>query len=226
MSTQKSVVIAGASGVVGGRVLKQLLEHPDVSRVTAVGRKQLQQKHPKLVSTVADLHNAGSIGRVAPDDVAVAFCCLGTTMKAAGSKEAFRAVDYGAVVAFATAMKDKGATRFVLLTSTGASTKSGNFYLKTKGEAEDAVESLGFTSFVTLRPSFLDDEGGRKEQRTGEQLALPVARLVFSIVGKHHRLAPITIDVVARAMVRLGFDDANEKVRVVESDKLHAIGEP
>lgn len=220
----QSVVIAGASGVVGARVLHHLLEHPGVGRVTAIGRRQLQQKHPKLVSTVADLSSASSIGRVTPDDVTIAFCCLGTTMKAAGSKEAFRAVDYGAVTAFAQAMHDKRARRFVLLTSAGASTKSSNFYLRTKGEAEDAVESMGFAGFVAVRPSFLDDEGGRKEQRTGEQLALPVARALFSIIGKTHRWAPISVDVVGRAMVRLGFDTTTDKRRVVESDTLHAIG--
>ena len=226
MSKTHSIVVAGASGVVGARVLHHLLQHPEVSRVTAIGRKQLQVKHPKLVSTVADLGSAAAISRVTPDDVAVAFCCLGTTMKIAGSEAAFRAVDHGAVVAFATAMKDKGAARFVLLTSAGASTSSRNLYLRVKGEAEDAVESLAFGGFVAVRPSFLDDEGGRKEQRTGEQIALPLAKALFAVIGKTHRWAPISVDVVGRAMVRLGFDTANDKLRVVESDKLHAIGQP
>ncbi len=220
----QSVVIAGASGVVGGRVLHHLLEHPRVGRVTAIGRRQLQQKHGKLVSAVVDLDSPSSVARSTPDDVALAFCCLGTTMKAAGSKAAFRAVDFDAATAFARAMRDKGAQRFLLLTSARASAKSGNFYLKTKGEAEEAIESLGFPTLVVLRPALLDDEGRRKEQRPGEKLALPVARAIFSVVGKTHRWAPISVDVVARAMVRLAFDSTQERVRFVENDKLHAIG--
>ena len=218
-----NVVIVGASGVVGARVLHHLLDHPLVGRVTAIGRRPLLQKHAKLVSVVANLSSSSSICTVTPDEVTVAFCCLGTTMKAAGSKEAFRAIDHDAVIAFATAIHQKGGKRFVLLTSAGASTTSGNFYLKTKGAVEDAVADIGFESFVTLRPSILDDGGKRQEQRLGEQVVLPVARAIFSLIGKTHRWAPIGIDVVGTAMVRLGFDATNQRVRVIESDQIHAV---
>jgi uncharacterized protein YbjT (DUF2867 family) len=95
-----SVVIAGASGVVGSRALRQLLARDDVERVVAVGRRRLPLRHNKLLSTVVDLHDRAATAAVIPADLGVALCALGTTMKAAGSKEAFRAVDYDAIVAF------------------------------------------------------------------------------------------------------------------------------
>lgn len=222
--TAVNVVIAGASGVVGARVLHHLLAHPDVARVTAVGRRQLPQKHARLVSKVVDLHSEGAISIEVPDDATLAFCCLGTTMAAAGSKEAFRAVDYDTVRAFGEAVRHKSTQRFLLVSSAGAKVTSSNFYLKTKAEAEDALESLAFPHLVVARPSFLDDEGARKDHRLGERLALPVARAIFSVVGKTSRFAPITADTVGRALVRLAFDDTKDRLRVIESDALHAIG--
>jgi uncharacterized protein YbjT (DUF2867 family) len=219
----KNVVLAGASGVVGARVLHHLLGHADVGRVTALGRRQLAQRHAKLVSKVVDLQSEGALSLETPDDVGLALCCLGTTMKQAGSPAAFRAVDHDAVVNFARAALHKGAQRFVLVSALGANPKSGNFYMKVKGEAEDALESLGFAQLTIVRPSLLDDEGARTDHRLGERLALPLARAVFSVVGKTHRYAPITVDAVARAVVRLAFDETKDRTRVVESDRLHGI---
>lgn len=220
----KNVVIVGASGAVGARVLHHLLARDDVSRVTALGRKTLAQKHPKLVSKVVDVGNAGGMGLEIPDAVVTAFCCLGTTIKQAGSQAAFAAVDLDAVKAFGEAALHKGAQRLVLCSSLGANAKSGNFYLKTKGEAEDALERLGFTQLTIVRPSFLDDEGTRKDHRLGEKLGLPIAKAIFAVVGKQRRYAPITVDTVGRAMVKLGFDDTRERTRFVESDQLHVLG--
>ncbi len=219
-----NVVITGASGAVGARVLHHLLARDDVKRVTAIGRKVLSLKHPKLVSKVADVQSMSAMQLEIPDAVGVAFCCLGTTIQQAGSKPAFRAVDHDAVVAFGEAALHKGAQRLVLCSSVGANRASGNFYLKTKGEAESALQSLGFAQLTVVRPSFLDDEGTRKDQRLGERIALPVARAVFAVVGKQRRYAPITVDVVGKAMVRLAYDDTRDRTRIVESEQLHGIG--
>lgn len=217
-----TVAIAGASGVVGTRALQHLLARADVGRVVAVGRRVLPVAHDKLVSKVADLGSAAAIAAALPDDVAAAICCLGTTMKQAGSKEAFRAVDHDAVVAFGRAARDRGARRFVLVSSIGADARSRNFYLKTKGEAEDALRALGWPHLAILRPSFIDDEGARTDQRPGERLALPLVRAVFSVVGRESRWAPIRADTIARAAVRQALDEADEGVRVVEGAAMHA----
>lgn len=220
----KTVVITGASGVVGGRVLEQLLAHPEVGRVVALGRRALPFEHEKLSSVVVDLQSAEAMAAAIPDDVAVAVCCLGTTMKKAGSKEAFAAVDRDAVVAFGEAARRRGARRFLLVSSIGADANAKTFYLRIKGEAERALSELGFEQLTVLRPSFIDDEGTRTDDRLGERLGLPVAKAVFSIVGKTHRYAPIRATTIAKALVRLAFDDARETVRIVPSDQIHALG--
>jgi uncharacterized protein YbjT (DUF2867 family) len=221
----KTVVIAGGSGVVGSRVVHNLLARDDVGRVVALGRRELAVEHDKLASKIVDVQGAIAIAREMPDDVSHAFCCLGTTMKKAGSKEAFRAVDFDAVVAFAEAAREKGAQRFLLVSSIGADAGARTFYLRTKGEAEDALAKLGFPQLVIVRPSFIDDEGKRDEARLAERLGLGVARVAFSIVGKTNRYAPITADTIAKAMIRVAFDDTNsEPRRVIESDALHVLG--
>jgi len=221
----KSALLAGASGLVGSRLVHHLLQHPDIDRVTAIGRRPLAIKHGKLVSKVADLGSTSSIALEVPDDgAAFAFCCLGTTMKQAGSKEAFRAVDFGAVVAFGEACLQKGVIHFLLVSSLGANSKSGSFYFRTKGEAEDDLMTLGFPRLTIVRPSMLDDEGQRRDPRIIEKVTLPLARALFSVVGKTRRRAPVAADVVARALVDLAFDNNNERCRVVESDQLHRLG--
>ncbi len=219
-----TVVMAGASGVVGSRALQHLLAREGVERVVALGRRPLSLEHPKLVSRVVDLRSPAAMAPEIPEGVEVALCCLGTTMKQAGSREAFRAVDHDAVVAFAEAARARGARRFLLVSALGADARSGNFYLRTKGEAEDAVARLGYPQLTVVRPSLIDDQGARGEVRLGERLALPVARAVFSLVGRTSRYAPVPADAIGKALVRLAFDDATEPRRTVPSEALHALG--
>jgi len=213
-------LVAGGSGAVGARLLQDLLVDDRVGRVAAVGRRALAARHARLVSVVADLSDAA----VCPDEVDVAFCCLGTTMRQAGSREAFRAVDHDAVVAFAEAAKRHGAKRFLLVTSLGADALAKSFYLRTKGEAEDAVERVGFSSFVVVRPSLLDPGGARRDRRPGEALGLSVMRALGPVIGRQSRWAAIPVDVVARALVRLAFDPGAARRRIVLSDELHRLG--
>lgn len=219
------VVIAGASGVVGSRALHRLLAREDVAHVTALGRRVLPLQHEKLVSRTVNLRNKTAIASDIPDGTAVAICCLGTTMTKAGSKDAFRAIDYDTVVAFGEAAREKGAERFVLVSSVGANPRARHFYLRTKGETEEALERLTYPPLTVLRPPFIDDEGARGESRTGERLALPLALIVFSVFGKTSRYAPVRADVIAKAVVRLALDDIDaQPVRIVESDQLHEPG--
>jgi uncharacterized protein YbjT (DUF2867 family) len=218
-------LVAGGSGVTGARLLHHLLADERVGRVTAVGRKPLALRHARLVSVVADLTDAASIGRVCPDEVDVAFCALGTTIRQAKTRAGFRSVDHDAVVAFATAARRHGAERFLLVSSLGASSSSLSFYLRTKGEAEDAVVAIGFPQVVFARPSILDDEGTRRDRRIGEKVGLAVMRTITPIIGSQSRSAPIRTDAVARALVRLAFDPGPARVRIVLSDELHRLGD-
>ncbi len=220
----KTVVLIGGSGVVGARVLAHLLGHGEVGRVIALGRRLLSVEHEKLVSKVVDLNSPESVGREIADDAAIAVSCLWTTMKQAGSQEAFRSVDRDAVLAFGQAALDRGAERFLLVSSLGADAQSRNFYLKTKGETEAALAQLGYPQLTVLRPSFIDDQGARVEYRLAERIGLPICRALFSIVGRTSRYAPIRADTIAKALVHLAFDQTAERVRFVESDRLHVLG--
>ena len=150
-------------------------------------------------------------------------CCLGTTLKQAGSKDAFRRVDHDAVVTFAEAALERGAQRFVLVSSLGADPRARNFYLRTKGETEAAAARLGYTQLTVLRPSFIDDQGARTEYRPLERLTLPFARAVFSVIGRTTRYSPVSAEVIGKALVRVAFDETTERVRIIESEKIHAF---
>jgi uncharacterized protein YbjT (DUF2867 family) len=219
-----AVAIIGSSGVVGSRVMHHLLSRSGVGPVVALGRRPAPLQHERLVSRVVDIQSARAIAPELPDNLWGAISCIGTTLQKAGSKSAFRAVDHDAVLAFAEAARGKGAQRFLLLSSIGASARSRSFYLQTKGQTEDGLATLGFPQLTILRPSLIDDQGTRAEHRVGERLALSLGGAIFSAVGKTHRYAPIPADVIARALVRLAFDETTEHTRIVESDRLHELG--
>ncbi len=193
----KTVWVAGGSGLVGGELVGALLGDEAVGAVIAVGRRPLPREHAKLRSATVDFADPGSFEGVetseAPD---AAFCCLGTTIKKAGSPEAFRAVDHDAVLAFAKAARKRGAKVFLHVSSLGADAGSGALYTRTKGEVEAAVAGLGFDSVYAFRPSILDGE--RTESRPGERIGLAVMRTLSPLLGKYR---PTRIGAVAEAMV-------------------------
>ena len=213
-----SAVIAGASGLVGGRCLHHLLEQPQIARVTALVRTQLSLTNAKLEQRVVTFP---AVIDAVPKDVDAAFCALGTTIKKAGSREGFAAVDKDAVLAFARASRTRGARCFVLVSSVGADPRSMNFYLRIKGEVEHDVSALGFETLHILRPSVLDGE--RAESRPAERISIAVLRKVSGVLGTGFKYAPIHVDVVGKAMVKLALSTARG-VTVHESPALHALG--
>ncbi len=186
--------LAGGSGLVGGVLLRQLLDDAHFDRVISVGRRELPLAHPKLAQVTADLAGAPALGGLPPP--AVAFSCLGTTIKKAGTREAFRAVDHGAVLAFARAARGLGAGVFVHVSSLGADVRSRAFYLAVKGELERDLAQLGFPSVYALRPSMLDGE--RAERRPAEAFGLVVMRALSPLLG---RWRPTKVEAVARVMI-------------------------
>ncbi len=189
----KTAWVAGGSGLVGGELVKQLLADEGVTSVVTVGRRKLPLEHAKLHQAVVDF--AAPAGLEALPAPEVAFCSLGTTIKQAGSQEAFRAVDFDAVVAFARAARARGATTFVHVTALGADAKSSVFYNAVKGQVEKAVADLGYARVVALRPSLLD--GDRAESRPMERVALAVGRTLGPLLGKYR---PTPASAVAAAM--------------------------
>lgn len=190
----KTTWVAGGSGLVGGELLKLLLGSDDFETVVAVGRKPLPIQRLKLRQATVDFADLASFDALdAPD---AAFCCLGTTIKKAGSPEGFRAVDLDAVVTFARAAKQKGAKVFLHVSSLGADARSSMLYNRVKGQAEEAVAALGFESVYAFRPSVLDGE--RAESRPMEKVSLVVGRALGPLLGKYR---PTLVSSVAEAMV-------------------------
>ncbi len=217
-----TALIAGASGLVGSHLLEQLLESPEYDRVIALGRRPLERRHPKLVTVVADF---GALDRVETglrcDDV---FCCLGSTIKQAGSPENFRAVDQGAVLAFAWVAQRNGAARFFLVSSLGADASSRFLYNRVKGETEEALEVLGFSTLAIFRPSLL--LGPRREFRLGERLSAAVLWLAEPLLlGRLRQYRAIQAEVLARAMVRCSLGRQGQDVLIFRSDEIQDLGE-
>ena len=133
-------LLAGASGLVGGYVLDSLLDAPDFSRVFAISRRPLGREHSRLANRIVQFDKLES--QLKGTACHVAFCCLGTTLKQAGSEAAFRQVDFDYALAFARAARVAQAQRFVVVSSAGANPESKNFYLRVKGEMERALAEL------------------------------------------------------------------------------------
>src|SRR5688572_11971644 len=145
--------IAGATGLVGRALLDALLAEPRVEQVAALARRPLPRTHPKLESVTVDFERLEQ--ELAGRRATCAFCCLGTTIKKAGSQDAFRRVDHDYVLAFARAALAAGAEKLLVVTALGADAKSGIFYNRVKGEVEAHLRELGFRELHLLRPSLL-----------------------------------------------------------------------
>ena len=154
-SSRRTALLAGASGLVGGHLLQRLLADPRYRQVIAVSRKALGIEHPKLRSLITDFDPIEAAIAGLGETVDDAFCALGTTIKTAGSRAAFRRVDFGYVVAFARAARAAGARHFMLVSAIGASARSRIFYLRVKGETEEAVAALGYPALHIFRPGLL-----------------------------------------------------------------------
>jgi uncharacterized protein YbjT (DUF2867 family) len=190
----KTALIAGASGLTGGYLLNLLLESPEYSTVIAYVRKSSGLTHPKLKEMLVDWETLQE--PVAAEDV---FCCLGTTIKKAGSQEAFRRVDYDYPLQLAQLQFRGGSQQFLLVSAMGADAESSIFYSRVKGELENALQSIGYNSLHIFRPSFI--AGPRKESRPGERIGLAIFSFLSPLfIGPLKKYAPIHAGKIAKAM--------------------------
>jgi uncharacterized protein YbjT (DUF2867 family) len=222
----RTALIAGASGLVGSACLARLLAEPSYARVVALARRLLPVTHPKLETLVVDFARPEQLRAVPHDD---AFCALGTTMARAGSREAFRAVDYLAVLALADLAIEGGARQFVLVSSVGADATSGNFYLRVKGEAEAAVAKRPFEAVHVLRPSLL--LGDRQESRPGEAMARAVVPWLNPLlIGPARIYRALAAGTVGAAMVgaalmgarAIATGEPSRRTRILHYDEIIA----
>jgi len=196
--SRRSALLAGATGLVGGHLLRLLLADDTYQKVTILSRRGLPLTNPKLQQRLIDFDHLADLDAPKVDDV---FCCLGTTIRKAGSQDAFRKVDFGYVEALARVAARAGAKQFLLVSAIGADPKSRVFYSRVKGETEAAVQAVGFTATHIFQPSML--MGDRTESRVLERVGTPLMRAVaFAMVGPLRHYRPIPAVDVAAAMVR------------------------
>jgi uncharacterized protein YbjT (DUF2867 family) len=200
MVAKKTALIAGSTGLVGRELLILLVEDPAYDKIIALVRKKNSYKHAKLVQVETDfnrLDESSDYFRNVND----VFCCLGTTMKNAGSKEAFIRVDYEYPVALAELAEKNSCEGFYCISSMGADPKSRVFYNRVKGQLEAKIKSLKIPSIYIFRPSLLI--GYREEVRIGERIAIAIFRaLAFIFWGPLKNLKGITSVKVANAMIQ------------------------
>ena len=196
LTATRVVALAGATGLVGRFILEGLLADASVASVHALGRREPGVSHPKLTSHVVDFKALPPLPPV--DEV---YLALGTTIKAAGSQAAFRAVDFDANLSFARAALAAGARRCGLVSAMGADAKSRVFYNRVKGETEEALARLQFEGLVIARPSPLvgNREALGQPARTAVRVATAVSRLLGPRAPANYR--PVAAADVARALM-------------------------
>lgn len=204
MNAGRAVLLAGATGLVGSRVLARWLEADEGPLVIAPVRRPLAVSHPRLRVLVGhwDAEAVAAALAEAGATLEAYACCLGTTIRQAGSREAFLAVDRDLVLSLGAIARGLGARQALLVSSVGASAQSGNFYLRVKGEAERGLAAQGFERVDCLRPGLLLGERAerRRAEAWGQRLA-PVTKPLM--IGPLRRYRAIRADVVAGAMVSL-----------------------
>jgi uncharacterized protein YbjT (DUF2867 family) len=210
----KTAIIIGATGLVGSTLVEQILENPAYSKVVLLLRKPLNISHLKLVQEIIDFDKPDT-SKIVGDDL---FCAMGTTLAKAGSKEAQYKIDCTYPFEIGKIAKANGVKQYILVSSVGANFDSSNFYLRTKGDLEKKIESLGFQNFVSLRPSML--LGDREESRLGEKIGKVLSNILSPLLfGSLRKYRGIEAADVAKAMQQFANQGLNG-VKYVEYDEM------
>ena len=185
-----SILLAGGTGVIGQALLDQA---GDVHNIITVGRRPTERAAQEVIADFCNLPH------LPPAEAAI--CVLGTTIGKAGSREAFHAIDYGAVMSFAQAAKTAGAGHFLIVTAVGANPSSAAFYSRVKGEVERDLQSLGFDRLDIMQPGLL--RGPRSETRPVESVLKAIAPLTdLAMQGPWRRYRSVHAKVVARSLLQ------------------------
>jgi uncharacterized protein YbjT (DUF2867 family) len=216
MTTRKALIV-GATGLIGGYCLEFLCDDPKYSEVIALVRKPILKTHRKLKTIVTRFDNIeNELSSIQADDV---FCCLGTTIKKAGSQEAFKKIDFSLVVEIAELMKKQGAEQFLVISAMGADSNSKVFYNRVKGEMESALQELDYPCLRIIRPSLL--LGPREEFRLGEKIgAILTPVLKPFLFGSLTKYRPIEGKSVARFMVHVAHQPPVSGIHFYESNQI------
>ncbi|MFN3918178.1 MAG: NAD-dependent epimerase/dehydratase family protein [Flavobacteriales bacterium] len=214
----KKIGIIGASGLTGGYLLETLTESNETIEIISLTRKKMSINLSKTIEILTNFSEKEIENMTLEFDVL--FCCIGTTIKKAGSKKEFKRVDFGIPLSIAKRAKMFNTKKFILISSTRANSSSSNFYLKTKGEIEDEILKLNFPYTHFIRPSPL--LGKRAEKRAGEKMGQMISRLLsFLFVGPLKKYKAIEAKRVAKAMFIIAKKDSAKII--YENDELFDI---
>ena len=218
--TARTAFVVGATGLIGKRLLSILLKPGYYDQVIALTRKPLAA-HPGLKNLVGGYEDLDDLSKeIKGDDV---YCCLGTTMKTAGSEENFRQVDFECPVKVAELALKNGAQQFLIITAMGADPKSSVFYNRVKGEVEERLKHISYPSLHVFRPALL--LGPRDEKRLGEAAAQKIFKGInFLFVGPLKKYKAIHYEKVANAMFSVA-KERKKGVYIHESDELQGFAE-
>ena len=217
----KSALIIGSTGLTGSELVNLLLDSNDYTKVITFVKRDSGIKHPKLTQYVIDFDKPETYkDLVVGDDF---FCAIGTTIKKAGSQNAFRKVDFEYPKQFAAFALDNKVKQFLIISSLNADAMSGNFYLKTKGEIQDFLKNCAFESVAVLQPSLL--LGNRTEFRLGEKVgAFFMKAFSFVFQGNLKKYKPIEGKTVAKALLKIAQKNV-KGFKIYESDVMQEIGQ-
>ena len=217
---KRTAVILGATGLIGGHLKNILLEAPEYEKVRILVRRPQASPNQKLEVQVVDFNKLDKHkGLFQADDI---FCCLGTTMKKAGSKEEFRKVDYDYPLKAAELAKAQKTKQYLLVSSIGANAKSHAFYTRVKGEIENEIKRIGFPGIHIFRPSLL--LGNRSERRFGEKTGIMLYKATRWLwLGPLKQYKGIEAKTVAKAMYRRAILQ-KRGVHIIQNQEIEKIG--
>lgn len=220
--SKRSAIVIGATGLVGQSLVKQLCEDERYVSVITIGRNKLTYTHEKLEQRIC------SLDTISESDINIAheiFCCLGTTMKKAKTKEQFEKVDFEYPLNVASLAKNKGIEHFIVISAMGASEKAAAYYSRVKGKLEQELIKLEFKCLSIIRPSLLT--GGRTEFRLGEKVGESVLKVLNPIlIGPLKKVRSIPAEQVATAMIAIALTPSKNPVTIYKSDQLLKMAIP
>jgi uncharacterized protein YbjT (DUF2867 family) len=212
----RTALIAGATGLVGGELVKKLIESEEYGSVHIIVRRTLGVSHPKLQEHIIDFENLEEFDpKCHIDDF---YCTLGTTIKKAGGKDAFRKVDFDYVIYFAKLARKLNCQCFCVVSAMGANPKSAFFYNRVKGEMERALKNSNLKKLVIIRPSLIT--GDRKEKRFGESFAKSLMKIIDPIIPLKYR--SVSAKKIANAMYRMTQTEGDD-IYSIDSGQIHKI---
>lgn len=215
----KTAIVIGATGLVGSFITRKLLEDNRYTKVKVFVRRSLKIDNPKLEEYIVDFDKIELWkDKLTGDEL---YSALGTTIKKAGSKDAQFKIDFTYQCEAAKEALANGVKTYLLISSAGANSKSGNFYLRMKGSLDEKVQQLNFDKIYIFRPSIL--AGDRNEKRFGESIGIKIAGTITKTIPALKKYRPIEDSKVAEAMIKSANQNLSNRIRIYKPEEIFEI---